>query len=114
MQPKTKAILLNAFVLPGLGHLHLERRKIGFSLVAIVLLCIMSMSIIATLKAMNLMMDMAVQGIIPDIQSLMGIVSSTIGSVREDPVYMIFLVTIILVWLFGIFDVWRTELKPDQ
>lgn len=114
MQARTKAILLNALVLPGLGHLHLEHRKTGFTLVAIVLLCIISMSIIATLKAMQLMMDMLVQGVIPDIQSLIGIASSAIGSVRDDPVYMTFFGIIILCWLLGIYDVWRVGQQLDQ
>lgn len=49
MVPKTKskltALLLSLFVLPGLGHLHLGKKKEGYLIIALVVVVILVMSL---------------------------------------------------------------------
>lgn len=115
MQKKHKAILLSAFLFPGLGQVHLGRKKIGFALAGIVLISFISMVMISTMRAMNSMLKLIEQGIIPDFNAILGIAMEASRG-AGDPTHQTLFWIIILCWFLGIIDAWwaGTKLESQQ
>jgi predicted RND superfamily exporter protein len=101
MNRKTRALLLNAFVLPGLGQLYLDRKLKGIVIILLVNLLLL-LALFVLLKAASPMIaaQMASGRISPE-ELLSGLESV---AVHGRPLLAAF----VLLWGYGLFDIFTT------
>lgn len=103
MTPTTKATLLSAFVLPGLGQFILKRYYRAWTLVLTTLLAITIIIVSSVQKALAISEQIVRSGMIPDINTISRMVAeSTAG--MDPAIINTATFAIIAAWLVAIID----------
>lgn len=107
MKKSTKALLLSAFVCPGAGHLLLNKKHIGFALMAASFLALFVITSKAVEKAKVISVQIA-NGEVPyDMEVIKDLIAK---SQTPQEIQLINLMTLVFIfaWVIGVFDSYRT------
>ncbi len=113
MKKSTKAVLLSAFVCPGLGHLILNKKHIGFALMAASFTALFAITSKAVAKA-KVISEQVASGEIPyDMEVIRELITK---SQTPQEIQLINLMTLIFIiaWLVGIFDSYRVARSQEK
>jgi len=107
MRVSTKAALLSAFVLPGVGHLYLKRYRRGLVILFSVIAGLGYMIWSATVTALNRLDEVMVkvQGGVTNLKELSAIVGSKMSP--TDPYHDAVFYVVVCFWIFAVIDAYR-------
>lgn len=111
MSRAVKAALLSAFVFPGLGHIYLQRHLRGLLLAGIALaalVVVMSNVFDTALQLSDAILSGELQ---PDSASIAAALAAQPPD-ADAPLVNGAYAALLIVWLFGIIDAWRTGRQP--
>jgi len=113
MKKSTKALLLSAFVCPGAGHLFLNKKHIGFALMAASFTALFVITSKAVAKA-KVISEQIARGEVPyDIEVIRDLIAQ---SQTPQEVQLINLMTLVffVTWTIGVFDSYRTARMQEN
>ena len=106
MKKSTKAVLLSAFIYPGVGHIVLKRYVSAAGLIVAASASLYILVSNAVTKALQIS-DKIINGEIqPDIEVIRDLISKQ-QTAEETQLITIATTVLIIVWLIGIFDSYR-------
>ncbi len=113
MKHRTKAVLLSAFVFPGLGHIVLKKYRAGAVLAGAALTALVFLVTKAVNTALEIS-DMIQRGEVQlDTAALTELISSRTGG-TESLLLNIATVVLVLCWITGMVDSYRVGRLLDQ
>jgi hypothetical protein len=113
MKQSTKAVLLSALVLPGLGHMLLKQYRRGVPLMLAALAAVSVYLAVAIQSALGIMDRINSGEVALDEAAISSLVSDSVSS--SDSTLMNISVTVLVVcWLIGIIDSYRLGLARDK
>jgi len=112
MKKAKKAVLLSAFILPGLGHVFLKRYVMGMVLIGIALLATYSLIVKTVERSLHIIdnIQSGAQLSVADIASLVSHQSVGVASQLLDMGPLMLLIC----WLIGIVDSYRIGRAQDK
>jgi len=103
MRKSTKAVLLSALVLPGLGQISLKRYKLAAVLIIGSAVMLFKMISIATQQAFNVVNNMTAQGLAPGLGDI-STATAQATALAEQSGYSFYFWVLVLCWVVGIVD----------
>ncbi|MDH5178743.1 MAG: hypothetical protein OEZ39_15010 [Gammaproteobacteria bacterium] len=109
MRPSTKAMLLSALVLPGLGQMYLKRTKAGLIIMSIVLIDLILILALVMSEVTTVLGLIQASGSMPDIVTI----STEVHRVFIENIWVKVLgFELFLVWFYAVLDAWRSGRTP--
>lgn len=113
MKQSVRAALFSALIFPGAGHFLLKKYLVGTVLGATALVPIYLVTVNAVKRAQEIVDQILLGEVEPDILTIMGLVSKQ--SASSDPRALnIALFVLFLAWIVGIVDAYRLGRLSDQ
>lgn len=113
MRKSLKAALLSGLILPGLGHLTLNRRRRGWMLIAAVVIAL-AVVVRVSIERAQTVADRIYSGEIPLETAAITEAVARAGSAAEGLAVNIAVVVLVACWLYGIIDSWRLGKARDE
>ena len=103
MRKSTKAVLLSALVLPGLGQITLKRYKMAVLLIASSAIMFFKMMSIAMEQAFFVVNNMSAQGVAPGLDDI-STATAQATALAEQSGYSFYFWMLVVCWVVGIVD----------
>lgn len=113
MKKSTKAALISAFVLPGVGHIALKRYIPGFILIAVSLTVLYYLISTTTENALRIVENIQSGNVPLDVTTITELVEKQYTG-TESQLLNYATVTLLLCWVIGIIDSYRVGLVQDK
>ena len=112
MKSSTKAALLSCFVLPGVGHLYLKRFGFGLLLSVCAVVAVYFIASSAVQSALEVVEKIQGSGVPLDADAIAELVSQQSRASEESTNTA--MITLVVIWLIGIFDSYRVGRVLDK
>jgi hypothetical protein len=113
VKKSTKAVLLSAFIFPGIGHIFLKKYISGVMLAGVAFAALYYMTSKIVEKAFQITEKIQTGDVQLDVESITELVSKQ-STVTDDQQLSIATVAFIICWLVGIIDSYRVGCLRDK